>query len=138
MATNKKPRKIYTPILFRYNKAGEMRLKLPPQISLEQFNKGEGCLAAWDTIFFRIHVGIFLSRYFKEESLSVNFQSAIDSLLVIKKRVSENNTWVMNSLEHDNIREVLNVIDVIQDNTTRKQQLEAYVFVRENVNLPKV
>ena len=148
MPGNKKPRKKFantvcklktnSPVNIRYNKTGDLRLKLPPQISLQQFLTGKSNLAAWDTIYFRVQVGIYLSSHFETDSLGVNLQATVDLLVRIKKHYEEKNIWLMDSLEHAAIKETLVVIDNMQDHTTRRQQLDAYNYVYKFVHVTKV
>lgn len=142
MPGNKRPKKKFkntvcklktnSPINIRYDKAGDLRLKLPPQVSLEQFKNNEGTMAAWTTLYFRIHVGIKLADKFND-SILVYLNEAIDLLDSIKKNYVEKNTWVFTGEDIDTVRAVLTVIDEMQDNTTRRDQLEAYNAVYKDV-----
>lgn len=143
MPGNKRPKKKFkntvcklktnSPINIRYDKAGDLRLKLPPQVSLEQFKNNEGTMAAWTTLYFRIHVGIKLADKFDTNSIMNHFNEAIDLLNNIKKNYVESNTWVFTGDDIDTLRAVLTVIDEMQDNTTRRDQLEAYNAVYKDV-----
>jgi hypothetical protein len=143
MPGNKRPKKKFkntvcklktnSPINIRYDKAGDLRLKLPPQISLEQFKNNEGTLAAWTTLYFRIHVGLKLADKFSNESIPIVFNEAIEILNINKNNYAVNKVWNFTGKDIDAIRSVLTTIDELQDNTTRRDQLEAYNSVYKNV-----
>lgn len=145
MAGNKKPRKKFkntscklktnTPINIRYDLKGDQRLKLPPQISLEEFKRGEGHQGAWDTLFFRIQVGKQLSKHFTKESIVTDFDHGIWLLNKFKDYFTKTGNWVTVPENIDDLRDILLEIDSMQDNTTRRDQLEAYNYVYKFIHI---
>ena len=156
MATNKKPRKKYsgtakqyhspTPVLFRYTEAEGDKLKLRPRMSLEQFKDGKGTEAAFGTLEFRVFVGVKLFNHFQElsdgsaepvhqceSSVKPTLDAAVSALKVVVKHAGDTGVWTM--LEEDIVLfgDVLGIIDVMQDHTTRKEQLMVYKAVTDDL-----
>ena len=146
MAGNKRPTKkrnlnhrkvkTNTPVLFRYGKDDDNKLKFPPQISLEEFNSGLGDLSKWKTIYFRVQVGTQLINYFEKDSLDIRIEDGIDCLNDIYYHHQKTNKWEINSNQLSLMKSILCCIDNMQDGTTRNQQLIATNYVLANITKP--
>lgn len=141
MAGNKKPTKkinsskikTNTPLTIRHSKADDVDLKLPPQLALEQFKNHEAILNDWSTINFRLQVGKILSIHFEETIINKDIDYALKKLQLIKNNFIKLNKLEMDLATVDYFRNILNVIDDMQDKTTRKMIYEAFKTVLENI-----
>lgn len=129
---NSNKTKTNTPLTIRHSKADDVDLKLPPKLALEQFRKHEAVLNDWTTINFRIQVGKILSIHFEETIINKDIDYALKKLQVIKNNFIKLNKLEMDLATVDYFGNILNVIDEMQDKTTRKMIYEAFKTVLEN------
>ena len=133
MATNKKPRKKYKPkfpqgkivlpSLIRYSAADDFKLKIVPHQELERFREGTADESAWHTLTMRLDWGLFMAiDHFKDEGAKHAIHEALEAVLSIKERKSKMAKWGSTGQEFHAIGLALNLIDEMQDNTTRREQ----------------
>lgn len=119
-----------TPILMRNSPSEEKHLQLIPRHYLKQFREGNGSAVGWKALCFRIGVGTELGRaHFTDEVIEPMVES-MNALCDISERyVRMNGKFGAKKEELDIIESGLNVCDVMQEMTKRREQLVAYLKV---------
>lgn len=142
MAKSKKPRKKYnpnkvsteTPVLIRYSKAEGEALKIRIFFHLNRLLNEEADSGDWIALRFRIRIGTLLTQYFNESSIVSSLNHALDTMDAIKVRSMEINSWNITKEEDQILRNALVTIDEMLDQTTRKEQLPAFIKADKEVN----
>lgn len=143
MATSKKPRKkrnhnktlTVTPLTVRYSKNEGNILKFRIYFHLHRIASSDANAGDWLAIKFRLEVGILLSDFFLEkEKIDSLIHDALTLLDKIKERRESNGTWQITTEAEFQLRFVLSIVDDIQDNTTRKEQLPAFISAQKKID----
>lgn len=133
MPANKKPRKKYKPkfpqgkivlpSLIRYSAADDFKLKIVPHQELERFREGTADESAWHTLTMRLDWGLFMAiDHFEDDVAKTAIREGLEALLSIKDRNAKLAKWGASGSEFKAIGLALNLIDEMQDNTTRREQ----------------
>lgn len=136
MAVNKKPRKRHkprpeqVPIMFALREEQKIDLRLPPQIVLDAFKRGQGDACGANTLAACVNLGAVLSRSQSREVQEV-IEAGMDAVSSILKRGSEGK-WGLTGDELKAISEALNLTEEMQDASTRREVRDAIAtFYRE-------
>lgn len=123
----KKP-KSHTPIVFRLSKEMQDAIKRPPRISLNRFKTNQADATDWFNIAFRIRVGVQIAKEeYTQDTIDdmVKVFSFCDALYNRAKR-DTGPDWSVSTEEEQYIENALDAVDIMQDETTRKTQLNAH------------
>lgn len=130
MATNKKPNKKYKPKpvlalpkVFRQTIDADNLLKMIPHQELARLRDGTADEGTWHTLVCRLDWGSFMSTdHFDDIDANDLIQEALVSMRSIKARFYRLNKWGVSALEFASIVDALNLIDDMQNQTTRREQ----------------
>lgn len=131
----KKP-KSNTPIIFKVAKAQQEIIKKPPRISLQRFKENKADATDWYNIAFRISVGVNIARSdYVQETVDAMIESfsVCESLFVNAKKDSGPH-WSATPEQLEYLQEALDAVDQMQDETTRRVQLDAHLLARNKTS----
>lgn len=127
-----------SPVLFRFNKNQELKLKLEPHQCLQAFADGVPTTDNWNTLTFRINTGLALAETFFNEEAKDMLTRSVAILIGLQQRFSQEGRWSATEEEIHTLGAALTLTDQIQDQTTRKEQLTVYLKVEKQLTtLPK-
>jgi hypothetical protein len=123
----KKP-KSFTPIVFKLTKEQQEAIKRPPRTSLNRFRANQADATDWYNIAFRIRVGVHLAKEEYAQSTVNDMCEAFTFCDVLHNRCKKPNgvDWSVTKQEADYIEDALNAVDIMQNETTRRIQLDAH------------
>ena len=129
-----------TPILIRHTPAEAHRMKALPYLSLAAF-RGDEIVGDqkpqgydWRTLYFRALTCLEIAtKHFNEEVAVTVAKDTIAILDSVKDRRTETGIWRMSPYELDAVHTCLLLVDNMQDNTTRKEQLIVWNIVNPKV-----
>lgn len=118
----KKPKfKTYNPITFSIPATQQKILKSVPRHSFNKFKQGNADATDWYNITFRIKVAVEIAKVCYEQITVDEIQSVLTTLLDIK----DNSQWRANDEQLMAIESGLDAMDTLQDESTRRVQLDA-------------
>lgn len=126
LVLKKRKLKTYTPITIAIPKAQQDAIKRVPRISLQAFKNNKQTPTDWYNLTFRIKIGYDLAKSVYTDDAVTSMQEILDTLIVIKDRYIVSKIMQMNQSEIDLVEMGLDAIDQMQDETTRRIQLEAF------------
>lgn len=138
MAKNKRPRKPYvprflgTPVTIGVADDHKYNMKLIPHQMLDKLRTGNGDEVCWNTIACRLNMGYVMGsqQEFSEDPLAT-ITLALDAMRELQARFDESGRYVVKGDELRAVGEALNLIDDMQDATTRRAQRDALRVVME-------
>lgn len=131
----KKP-KSNTPIIFKVAKEQQEAIKKPPRISLRRFIDGVADATDWYNIAFRISVGINIAQsdYVQEtvDAMKECFNVCEDIFTNAKQETAP--VWSITNEQAEYLQEALDAVDTMQDETTRRVQLDAHLIAKKKTS----
>lgn len=123
----KKP-KSFTPIVFKIPKEQQDRIKKPPRTSLNRFRSNQADATDWFNIAFRIRVGVHIAKaeYLQETVDDMSQAFTFCDILYTRAKQDTGPDWSITADEAEYIESALDVVDIMQDETTRRVQLDAH------------
>lgn len=123
----KKP-KSFTPIVFKISKEQQDAIKRPPRTSLNRFRTNQADATDWFNIAFRIRVGVYLAKeeYAQETLKDMSEAFTFCDVLYTRAKQDTGPDWSITADEADYLQSALDVVDIMQDDTTRRVQLDAH------------
>ncbi len=112
-----------TPLTIRYTEDQEQALKLRPHLHLEEFTNNNGTDRGWWTLCFRLNTGKELAVLFKNSEALEAINTGLDALEQIRLRYDCNQLWRLTEAEFKLIGPCLDVINEMQEKSTRREQL---------------
>lgn len=136
MAKNKRPRKPYVrrffgdPITIGVDPEQKLHMKLIPHQELDRLRTGDGNEVSWNTIVCRLNIGGVMSvkQNFSEDP-TPTIRAALNAMVALQERREKTGRYVATGDELRAIGEGLNLVDDMQDATTRREQRDALRIV---------
>ena len=124
----KKPKSV-TPIVFKIDKQKQEAIKKPPRVSLERFRQNQADATDWYNIAFRIRVGVYVAKaeYVQETLDGMNQAFTLCDLIYANAKKETGPDWSVTPEQIEILQDALDVVDVMQDETTRRVQLDAHL-----------
>lgn len=119
------------PVLLRFNRSIETTLQLVGHQHLDKIRDGDGDRLVWQTLAYRINVGVALAanHYGEHDDLRDALADAVRALCEVGKRYTRVGKFGCSGDEYRAIGRGLDLTDELQKATTRKQQLIASSLV---------
>lgn len=123
----KKP-KSFTPIVFKISKEQQDAIKRPPRTSLNRFRINQADATDWFNIAFRIRVGVHIAKEEYGQDTVKDMSEAFTFCDVLYARAKQDTgpDWSVTTDEIEYLESALDVVDIMQDETTRRVQLDAH------------
>lgn len=118
--------KTYTPITIAVPKHLQDQIKKVPRQSLQAFLENRQTPTDWYNLTFRIKIGYDLAKEVYTQEAVDGMKQVLDACIAIKERYLQTKVMSMTLLESDLIEMGLDATDQMQDETTRRIQLEAF------------
>lgn len=142
MAKSTKPRKKYnpnkttvnTPLTIRYSKQEGDSLKYRIYFHLHRLTTDDCDNGDWLALQFRLKIGVGLAKNFIEDNIAPTINEGLIILEEIKENRIANNTWRITNEQENKLRYLLSIIDDMQDNTTRKEQLPIFIQAQKEID----
>lgn len=124
----RKKLKSHTPIVFKVSKELQDSIKLPPRKSLDRFRASCADATDWFNIAFRVRVGVQLAiaEYDRETMKDLTDAFTFCDTLCTRAKKDNGPDWTLTPSEINYIDGVLDWVDIMQDQTTRRAQLDAH------------
>lgn len=143
---SKTPRKKHTikhmpgqlPITIRFSGDLDLKLKMAPLLELEKFRSGNADSGSWHTVMERLCIGVTLAKFHFNEAEMKIMADAVEAMCQVSdrhKRMQENGaeqTWGASQDELKFIVAGVVLTDDMRDNTSRREQREATIFVYQH------
>jgi len=123
----KKPKSV-TPIVFKISKEKQDAIKKPPRTSLRRFIEGNADANDWYNIAFRLRVGVYIaiSEYTEETVDGLKSAFGLCDAIHTNAKKETGPDWTITKDQIDILQDALDAVDVMQDETTRRVQLDAH------------
>lgn len=122
-------RQISIPKIYRFSPGLEQQFKMLPHDYLTQLSQGDIQVNQYLTLVLRIFTGLGMAEHMSQESkaqcLHVLYY-AMEALTSIGGRYRRLGRFGLSGDELQDLREGLNLVDALQDATTRKEQASTY------------
>lgn len=118
--------KSHTPINIAVPKHLQEQIKRIPRLSLEAFKESRGTGTDWYNLMFRTKIGLDLALAFYTEEGSDALKEVHDVCLELHREYKKINKWTITGYQYETLLSGLEAIDQIQDETTRRDQLEVF------------
>lgn len=128
----KKPKSV-TPILFKIDKEKQEAIKKPPHVSLNRIKAGTGDATDWFNVAFRIRVGLHIARtdYTQETVDGVMQAFTLCDLIYCNAKKEKGPDWTITADQAEVLEDALCAVDTMQDETTRRIQLDAHLQAKK-------
>lgn len=128
----KKPKSV-TPIVFKIAKDKQEAIKKPPRVSLRRFFEGKADATDWYNIAFRIRVGVHIAKqeYVQDTIDEMNRAFTLCDLIYTNAKKETGPDWTITQEQIEVIQDALDAVDVMQDETTRRVQLDAHLVAQK-------
>lgn len=141
MAKSKKPRKKYnpnknlcqTPVTVRYSKEEGDRMKYRIYFHLGRLITDDCGAGDYLALEFRIRVGRELAKLFDGNDAIEMMDKGLSLLQTMKENRIITGKWKINDVLQNELRSVLSLVDDIQDQTTRKEQLPIFIAAEKQI-----
>lgn len=142
MSQSKKPRRKYnpnkylteTPTLFRYSKAEGDAMKFRIYYHLGRMIEEDCDAGDYLAIKFRFKIGLGLVGLFNQPEATELLENGLAELERVKEQRVQTGIWKTTIETQNKLREALSLIDDIQDNTTRKEQLPVFIQAEKDID----
>lgn len=134
--TFKSKLKSRTPINIAIPKALADQIKKIPHLSLKALASNQGSSKDWYNITFRIRIGLDIAKEIYTEDASIAMQELYELTVKIMDRFIVEDLWYVTEQEYNDLLSGLEATDQMQDETTRRLQLE--VFKRSDVHVKQL
>ena len=102
---------------------------------LKNFKLDTATQEDWEAVLFRLKIGIGLGKKFEEDQvISTEMSAGLDILGKCHATFGKEGTWTMGKEDIDTLWTCLNIVDDLQDNTTRKEQLPVFIAAKHDVD----
>lgn len=122
----KRKLKTYTPITIAVPKHLQEQIKRVPRQSFAAFQENKHTPTDWYNLAFRIRIGYNIAKDVYTQEAVDGMKEVMDALLVMKDRYLETKVFTMTNVEAELIEMGLDATDQMQDETTRRTQLEPF------------
>ena len=128
----KKPKSV-TPIVFKISKDKQEAIKKPPRVSLRRFSEGKADATDWYNIAFRIRVGVHIAKqeYVQDTIDEMNRAFTLCDLIYTNAKKDTGPDWSITQEQIESLRDALDAVDIMQDETTRRVQLDAHLIAQK-------
>lgn len=145
MAGNKKPRKerksagvrktllTATPIVIRQSKEENEKIRQRPWNSLCAFKTNKAILDDWVTLLYRLILGRQLTESHFENMGLAELVAGLTAVCDIYERHKTTSVWSLLPIEASIISDAIELVDQMQDKTTRKELLQAFLTADRNM-----
>lgn len=127
----KKKYKTYNPINIAIPKAQKDLIRSVPRASLKRCAEGICDANDWFNLTIRMKLAYEISLIVYTEETQGAIKEIFDLLNVVRDRRTEDKKWVFSKEELLAIEDGLDAVDEIEDQTTRRVQLEAWHSARK-------
>lgn len=134
MLLKRKKPKSKTPIIFKLSKAEQEQIRLPPHESLAAFRAASHTATDWFNITFRIKVGYELAKACYTAEAVEGMLDTLHACLSIRARYLATLRWSATESELELLQLGIATTDLMQDDTTRRDQLKAHHTARTYVH----
>ena len=134
--TFKSKLKSHTPINIAIPRALSEQIKRVPHLSLKALANNQGTSKDWYNITFRIHIGLSIAKEVYTDDAVVAMHQVYEQTTKIMDRFIEEGRWYTNENEYEDLLSGLEATDQMQDETTRRLQLE--VFKNSDLHVKKL
>lgn len=119
------------PVMFRHSGNSDTNLKLIPHAHLAKILAGEGDAECWHTLVFRLNCGCAIANksFAHQPEVQDEIERALAAMVEVGKRYKRTGKLGCTGDEFRIIGAALNLTDDIQENTTRREQRDAYNWV---------
>ncbi len=124
--TFKSKLKSHTPINIAIPKHLADQIKKVPRLSLEAIKENRGTSTDWYNLMFRTKVGLDIACAVYTEEASRPMADIFNICLILKDRFLEEKKWYLTASEYEDLLAGLDATDQMQDETTRRLQLEIF------------
>lgn len=123
----KKPKSL-TPIVFKISKEKQDAIKRPPRTSLNRFRTNQADATDWFNVAFRIRVGVHIAKAEYQQQTITGMSEAFTFCDVLYTRAKKDTgpDWTVSADDIEYLESALDAVDVMQDETTRRVQLDAH------------
>jgi len=118
--------KSYTPITIGISKADSEMLKKGPRDALAKLKDGKGSPQVWYTLTFRTEATRIIGELMYTQETANQLKEVRDVCLTLMERYILDRTWIITDDEFALLEDGLDAADTVQDDNTRRVQLEAY------------
>lgn len=119
------------PVIFRHSAGADTNLKLTPHEHLSKVLAGEGDEESWNTLVFRLNCGNAIANksFAHQPEAQEEMERALAAICEVGKRYKRTGKLGCTGDEFRAIGDGLNLADDLQENTTRREQRDAYRWV---------
>ncbi len=123
------------PSIIRHSASAETDLKLIPHSMLAKLLAGEGNAECWHTIVFRLNCANAIANksFAHQPEVQDQMEQALAAICEVGKRFKRGGKWGCTGDEFKLIGAGLNLSDELQQETTRREQRDAYNWVFSQV-----
>ncbi len=118
--------KSHTPITIAIPKHLMDSIKRIPRLSLESFKESRGSSTDWYNLTFRIKIALDLAKRYYTDEASEALVDVFEDCLNLYRNFKSTSKWSITEEQYDSILMGLDAMDQIQDETTRRDQLEVF------------
>lgn len=115
-----------TPITIAITKAQSDMLKKGPRDALAALKAGKGSPQVWYTLTFRTEATRIIGELIYVQETANQLKEVRDVCLRLMEGYIANRKWEISDSEFELLEEGLDAADVLQDDNTRRVQLDAY------------
>ena len=134
MLLKRKKPKSKTPIVFKLSVADQEKLKAPPHKSLAALKAGTHTATDWFNVTFRIKVGYELAKAAYTQEAVDGMLDTLHACLSIRARYLATLRWSVTEEDLSLLELGIETTDLMQDDTTRRDQLSAHHTARTYVH----
>jgi hypothetical protein len=114
-----------TPIVFAIPSEQKKFLKSIPRLALTAFKENKATATDWYNVTFRLKACYEITKIAYENITVEAVKEVLDMLLEVQKRRTSDLDWLMSLEEIETLEIGLDAMDTIEDETTRRIQLDA-------------
>lgn len=129
--TPKKKYKTYNPIVIAVPKAQKELMKSIPRVCLERCRAKISDATDWFNLSIRVRVAYEISLVVYTEETQAAIKEVFDNLMVVKDLRTSDKIWNYIDTDLSAIEEGLDAMDAIEEQTTRRVQLDAWYAARK-------
>ena len=122
-----------TPINIAIPKAFAENLKAIPRNSLLALATNKGTAKDWYNIAFRLTIGLEIAKEIYTSEASEAIKPLYETAISLMDRYIEEDLWYINKVEYEELLIGLEATDQMQDETTRRLQLDIFKYADAHV-----
>lgn len=126
--------KTRTPVVIPIPREQAEMMKRVPRLSLDAIRDGEGNSTDWYNVTFRINISLILAKKFYTDEASIALEEIAQLCLAIAENYAKTDKWSVTPEQYEMFIMGLDASDQIQDETTRRELLDASLASRTYVN----